>query len=286
MAVYDQGYRVYRGALTAAQWRFMVLAKYALQDVIKSRRTLVTLVLSIVAPLIAAVMIYIHHNAEALAILRLPIEELVPIDGRFFLFILKAQFAAAFFLFLGAGTKLISVDLRDNALPLYLGRPLSQAEYLLGKLTVLLVLGSAVTWVPMGLLFGLQGILEGFSWVMANLRLGLGIFAGSWVVLLLYGLVALAISAALRAKAAAEASFVGIFILGALFGQVMNETLDTEKGVLFNVFTLIDSVVRALMGITPSKEVGPLAAALALGTLGAVAVVVLRRRVRAYEVVE
>ena len=47
-------------------------------------------------------------------------------------------------------------DLDNNALPLYLVRPFSRVDYILGKFSVLAILLSGVTWVPALLLYGLQ----------------------------------------------------------------------------------------------------------------------------------
>jgi ABC-2 type transport system permease protein len=285
MAVFDQGYRVYQGALTPAAGRFLILARYALREAIKSRRTLVFLVLSGVVPLIAAIIVYLHHNVEALAILPIPIADIWPIDGIFFLRLLQVQGIAAFMLFLSAGSTLISSDLRDNALPLYLARPLSRGEYVLGKLTVLLVLGSAVTWVPLLLLFALQSSLQGFSWAVEHIRWGVALLIGSWALLIVLGLVGLAISAALRAKAAAEAAFAGFFLLTPLLGKVIDETLRTDWGVVLNFVAVFESIWRSLLGVNASNHLSAVTAWSVVVSLGLLSAWVLRRRIRAYEVV-
>ena len=37
-------------------------------------------------PLVAAILIYLHHNANALAIFQLPVDKILPIDSNFFRF--------------------------------------------------------------------------------------------------------------------------------------------------------------------------------------------------------
>ena len=71
-----------------------------------------------------------------------------------------ALFLAAF---IGPGQ--VSPDLANNALSLYLARPFSRVEYVLGKMSVLLMLMSLMTWVPGLLLFALEGYLEGWQWM-------------------------------------------------------------------------------------------------------------------------
>ena len=55
------------------------------------------------------------------------------------------QSTLAFFIAAFAGPGLISPDLTNGALPLYLSRPFSRAEYTLGKFSVLALLISAIT---------------------------------------------------------------------------------------------------------------------------------------------
>ena len=87
----------------------------------------------------------------------------------------------AFFLTLLIGPPLVSRDLTNNALPLYLCRPFSRAEYVVGKMAVLLILLSLITWVPGLLLFLFQAYLEGGGWIAANLWIAGAIFVGSLV---------------------------------------------------------------------------------------------------------
>ncbi|MFN2456534.1 MAG: hypothetical protein ABR577_20275, partial [Pyrinomonadaceae bacterium] len=109
--------------------------------------------------LVEAILIYLHHNVNALAILRVNVRELLPIDEFFFQTFVSIQASLAFFVTLLIGPPLVARDLRNNALPLYLCRPFTRAEYVLGKMSVLLILLSAITWIPQLLLFCFQAYL-------------------------------------------------------------------------------------------------------------------------------
>ena len=84
-------------------------------------------------------MIYLHHNLSAITLLRINPDKLLPIDGDFFGAFLSFQGALAFMLTAYAGPGLISPDLSNNALPLYLCRPINRTEYILGKMAVLFI---------------------------------------------------------------------------------------------------------------------------------------------------
>jgi ABC-2 type transport system permease protein len=57
------------------------------------------------------------------------------------------QAMPAFFVAVIVGPSLIAADLANGALPLYLGRPVDRRDYVLGKLAVLAILLSPMTWV-------------------------------------------------------------------------------------------------------------------------------------------
>ena len=116
-----------------------------------------------------------RHNASVLALLGAQGgERVISINVVFFMSLLGWQSMLALFLasFIGPGQ--VSPDLANNALALYLARPFSRTEYVLGKMSVLLILLSLMTWVPGLLLFCLQGYLEGWQWMHDNVRFAVG----------------------------------------------------------------------------------------------------------------
>jgi hypothetical protein len=46
------------------------------------------------------------------------------------------------------GPQQVSRDLTNNALPLYLCRPFNRTEYVVGKMSIVIILLSTITWVP------------------------------------------------------------------------------------------------------------------------------------------
>ena len=77
------------------------------------------------------------------------------------------------------GPALVSADLRNNGLPLYLARPFGRWEYVLGKSAVMLILLSTITWMPGLFLFAFQSYMEGWDWFSSNLGVAVGIGVGS-----------------------------------------------------------------------------------------------------------
>ena len=115
MAVHSHAFRPYTGPRTAAWARPLVLTRYALRDAFAQKKTIALLVLSAIPTLAAAVIIYLHHNLEAVKILEIPIDAIVKIDSQFFLRILWGQALAAFLLTVVTGPRMLVSDLRDKA---------------------------------------------------------------------------------------------------------------------------------------------------------------------------
>ncbi len=303
MAVYEQTYKQYLGKLTPEWSRFLVIPRHSFRDVFKSKLFTTFFVVCFIPLLIEAILIYLHHNVNALAILKVNVRELIPIDASFFQTFVNLQASFAFFVALLVGPPLVARDLRNNALPLYLCRPFSRTEYVLGKMSVLLILLSAITWVPQLLLFFFQSYLEGASWFVDNLSLASAIFISSVVWILLLALLSQAVSALVKWRVIASAALLGIFFIPSVFGEVVNNLFLTRWGNIISLGALMRNVTAGLFGtfvrttghITDfdgrvAREIivnePPLWASwFALFVVCAICLALLSRKVKAYEVV-
>jgi ABC-2 type transport system permease protein len=248
MAVYDHSYKNYVGPLTPEWSRFLVIPRHAFRDVFKSKLFTAFFALCFIPVLVEAILIYLHHNVNALAIMRVNVRELIPIDASFFQTFVNLQGGLAFFVTLLVGPPLVSRDLRNNALPLYLCRPFSRAEYVAGKMSVVLILLSAITWVPQLILFLFQSYLEGGSWFINNLWIASAIFIGSVVWILLLALLSQAISALVKWRVIASGALIGLFFIPSVFGEVVNVIFQTRWGNVISLGALTRNISAGLFG--------------------------------------
>jgi len=248
MAVYEHTYKPYLGKLTPEWNRFLVIPRHAFRDVFKSKLFTAFFVICFIPLLVEAILIYLHHNANALAILQVNVRELIPIDATFFQTFVNLQGSFAFFVALLVGPPLVARDLRNNALPLYLCRPFSRTEYVLGKMSVLLILLSTITWVPQLVLFLFQSYLEGARWFIDNLWIAAAIFIGSVIWILLLALLSQAISALVKWRVIASAALLGLFFIPSIFGEVINQLFYTRWGNIISLGALIKNVTAGLFG--------------------------------------
>jgi ABC-2 type transport system permease protein len=249
MAVYEHLYRAYEGESPSVWSRFLVIPRYALREVFKSKLLVTIFILCFIYPLVATILVYLHHNANALALLQINVRELLPIDATFFRTLVELQCGFAFILTVLVAPPLISRDLSNNALPLYLSRPLSRTEYVLGKMTVVVFLLSLVTWIPGLLIFFFQASLAGLTWLWANLWMIWAIFFGCMVWIILLSLLALAVSSLVKWRVVASGALLGLFFVPSAFGEIVNELFLTRAGHLISMWATMNSIWRGLFGL-------------------------------------
>jgi ABC-2 type transport system permease protein len=255
MAVLERAYKRYEGALSPEWSRFLIIPRHAFRDVFRSKIFTGLYAISFVPSLIFAVLIYLRHNTEALAILQLNVVNALPIDEKFFQVFVELQGWIGFFLALLIGPQQVARDLTNNGLPLYLCRPFSRSEYVVGKMSIVVILLSTITWVPGLILFFLQSYLEGWSWFTANIPIASAIFLSSLVWILLFALLTQTISAWVKWRLAASAALIGLFFIPSVFALFVNETLETHWGNILSLGMLLRNVTSGLFG-TFVREVG------------------------------
>ena len=308
MAVYEHLYGSYEGVSHTSLSRFLVIPRYALRDVFKSNLFTTIFILCFIYPLIAMILVYLRHNANALALLQINISELLPIDASFFRTFLEVQGWFALILTVLVAPPLISRDLSNNALPLYLSRPLSRTEYVLGKMAVIVFLLSLITWIPGLLVFFFQASLAGLGWLWANLWMIGAIVGGAMAWIILLSLLALAVSTIVKWRVVASGALLGLFFVPSAFGAIVNNLFLTRAGHLVSMWATMNSIWYGLFGIfeqqtgrVTGRVQNPIynsqvidiilpepplwASWLVIATVCAICVWLLAYRVRAYEVV-
>ncbi|HLL69812.1 MAG TPA: ABC transporter permease subunit [Pyrinomonadaceae bacterium] len=305
MAVYEHGYKPYTGALTPEWSRFLIIPRHAYRDVFRSKFFVAFFALCFIYPLVAAILIYLHHNVNALSMLKIgDVRELIPINASFFYTFITSQCSLAFFLTLLIGPPLVSRDLANNALPLYLSRPFTRKEYVVGKMSVIVIMVSLITWVPGLLLFLLQAYLQGAGWFGSNLWMAGSIFLSAFVWIVALAILSLAVSALFKWRVVASGAMLAVFFIPSAFGEIINELFMTRSGHLISLGAIMNSIWLGLFGLF-KRQTGSMQGSsngrridivflepplwsswLALGLFCAVCVLLIIRKVRAYEVVK
>ena len=278
MPIHDQSYRRYRGPRATPGSAWTVIAGVGVRQLLSRRVVLALLVFAWIPFVVHAVQFYLAVNFSQIAML-------APTAQTFSDF-LDRQGLFVFFVTIYIGAGLIADDRRANALPLYLSKPLTRAEYVAGKLAILLAFLLFVTWVPAMLLLAVQMMFSGsFDFVTANLFLIPAITLLAVLQVLVASFTMLALS-----SLSASSRFVGIMYAGVvLFTGALFQALRGITGGTFAAWVSVDANFDQLSAVIfrqPLPYETPIALSIAviLGLLAA-SVFVLERRVRGVEVV-
>jgi ABC-2 type transport system permease protein len=285
VAVYRRNYTAYSGPLTPAWSRSLVLFRYSRRRLFQSKLQTGLFVLCFFYPLFCLLLIYLAHNLSFLESVGAG-NQLIRIDNKFFYLFMNVQGVLAFVLTAFNGPGLISPDLANGALPLYFCRPFSRAEYVLGKVSVLTILLSQITWIPGLVLFAVQASLAGTQWTWDHLWIAGSLILSSLIWVAILSLLATALSAWVKWRIVAGALLLAVLFFGAGFAQAINAVMRTQSGHFLNIVYLIATVWNSLFRIDADRSMSSPAAWIALLAYCGICLALLVRKVRAYEVIK
>jgi ABC-2 type transport system permease protein len=286
MAVYKRTYKGYEGVLTPQWSRFMILPRYSYARLFQGKFLMMFLAACAIYPVGAAAFIYIAHNVSFLKAINPQAGNLLEVNEKFFVYYCNFQSAMAYLLTAIVGPSLVSPDVTNNAMPLYLCRPFTRTDYVLGRMTVLLYLLAWITWIPGMILFAIQADMAGWEWTKTHLWIAWGLFAGLFVWTVILSLIALAISAWVRWKIAAGGLILGVFFAGAGFGAAINAVMRTHNGSLIDIAQMMATAWGQLLRYDTGNSITATQAWIVLGIVSVLSLWLLSRKVRAFEVVK
>jgi ABC-2 type transport system permease protein len=280
MPVYEQSYRSHEARGPLQQVRFWPILREGLR-LLLARRALLILGMLAWLPLVARVI-------QVYVVTRFPeAERVLPVDGRLFGEFLNQQLGFVLLLLIFSGAGLIAEDLRTGAIIVYLSRPLTRRDYVLGKLGILLGVGLAVTLVPGALLYLAAVGLAPDSFLEVRLVwIAPAMLLHSLAMCLVFGLLMLALSALSRSARVAGLGFAALVLGLELVKVIVQANFDLPAVELLSLQNDVRLIGEALFGIAerPGLLGWPGASAVLLATAAA-SLLVIRSRVRAVEVV-
>jgi ABC-2 type transport system permease protein len=199
---------------------------------------------------------------------------------------LGQQDVFVFFVTVSVGAGLIANDRRANALQIYLSKPLTRAEYVFGKMAILMTFLLIVTWLPAIALLLVQASFTGsFTFLRDNLYLLPAITLLSFVEAVVVSAVVLALSSLSN-----NSRFVGVLYAGLIF---FSDALSGVLGFVTGDSRLswvsfgnnLEQLGDVMFRIPPRYSTPWPVSLIMMAALVAVAAVILERRVRAVEVV-
>jgi ABC-2 type transport system permease protein len=278
MPIHDQGYRRYGGVRGQTGRAWMVIASAGIRTFFARKAFLGLLLISWFPFFVRAVQIYAAANVPQARFL-------APTPETFRQF-LEQQEIFVFFVTVYAGAGLIANDRRANALQIYLSKPLTRAEYVFGKLAVLMTFLLLITWVPAIVLLVVQIAFAGnFSFLRNNLFLFPAITLFSFVEVLMVSAAMLALS-----SLSTSSRYVGILYAAVIFfTQALYGVLTFATGgssIAWVSFSAnLAQVGNAIFRLPPRYDTPWPVSLLMIVGLVALSGIILERRVRGVEIV-
>ena len=286
MPIHTQDYRHWEGTLKQRHWtRWWIIAKAELK--LLAQRKIVRLIVAIPP------VIYILSHAIFIYGVNIVPENFMSfnIDSSFFQkYLFKiAQFPSAFLIALivvFGGSGLIATDLKNNTLSLYLSKPLSWIDYLIGKFAVIGVLLGCLTLVPGLLLFLEHALLADISFLKENYWLPFSIITYSVLITVSASLLMLLFSSLTSNPRYATIGFCAVWFGSPVIQQLLKVFTRTSKTDVVSIWANYDIIGTALFDGSHTHAVHWVWSLLIVLALIAFCLFVLHRRIRAVEVVK
>lgn len=278
MPIHDQGYRRYEGTREAHGRTWWVIARAGIMERLRERKFLGLLLVAFGPFLVRAVQLYVAANYSQASFL-------APTAQTFREF-LGQQSIFVFFITMYVGSGLIANDRRANALQIYLSKPLTRVEYVVGKLTTLLIFLTAVTWLPAILLLLLQMMFAGnVTFLKDNLFLFPAITVFSAVLVLTSAFSMLALSSLSKSRRFVAVMYAGLIFFTAAMYQALRGITGSRAWAFISPGDVLDVFSQVIFRAAGTPALPFPAAVLFVVVLLGVSVLVLERRVRGVEVV-
>lgn len=245
MPIFDQGYQHWKGPLQGQAWRWVPITLQGARAQLKNRWVRFGMLAALGPALLLSALLAIWSLFEKNSSLLTPflfffqnLPDAIksgPKEYRtaFWTLAFRQFFGIQLFfsmiLVLLIGPDLISQDLRFNAIPLYLSRPVRRFEYFLGKLGIIAVFLSVVTILPVLVAFALG---FGFGLDPSVFRdtarlLGSSILFGG-IVVVSAGLLMLALSSLSRNSRYVGAMWLTLWLIGDFASGILVRTIRAD----------------------------------------------------------
>jgi len=281
--IYEQHYRRLDTSIPLRGQRWVPIAREGLKSLLALRAYLGLVIIAWIPILVRLAQVYFTT--------RIPdVRRLAPIDDKFFLDSMAFDIPPMLLMAAFAGAGLVANDMRTGGLLLYLSRPLTLVDYILGKFAIVFTALSTVTLVPgLALFLGARSLAPDVLGDAAHLLLIPKIVGFGLVLVLPASALVLAMSALARSARFAGLGFFFV-IMGSSLAQVIawGSTRSAYSG-LISIQACMRRVGEAIFDVKPTRMIASLPAEYALAALIALflwCLFVLKTRIRAVEIVK
>jgi ABC-type transport system involved in multi-copper enzyme maturation permease subunit len=289
MTIREKGYFHWEGALRQRHFSWWPITRLGVRLAFRKKGFKFLYFGAFVPALAFLVGIYISERIGEFRYMIKGSSQLLEVNPAFF----KTYYTSDFLLFMmvmlmvvgGAG--LIADDLRYNALQLYFSRPLEKRDYLAGKASVLVAFLLSLTLVP-GLAFVLFKLLfsGSFRFVVSYPWILLSVTAYSAAVTAFFCLYTLLLSSLSRNRRYVSILLFAVYLVSDILSGIFYGNFKNPLFALLSLKANLQQMGAFLFKQKPPYDIPAGWSMLVLAAVGAVAWLVVNRRVRSVEVVK
>lgn len=278
MPIHDQSYRRYRGEKASVRSGWTVIAMAGITALLKKRIFLGFLLFAWIPFIVRAVQIYVSANFPQASMLAMKAES--------FRDFFDQQGVFVFFMTVFVGAGLIASDRRANALQIYLSRPLTRAEYIAGKMAILMTFLLLVTWLPGILLLVLQVMFAGsLQFLKENVYLVPAITVFSLFQVIVASFSMLALSSLSNSPRFVAVMYAGLVLFTKAMAEAVGAIMGSSSASWLSFSSNLEQIGDLIFRMKLRYETPAGVSFIVLLALVAVSVSILERKVRGVEVV-
>lgn len=286
--VREKGYHHWAGQLQEKNLMFWPIARTGISLAFQRKRFKFLFALSFFPAIIFAVGIYISERLEDFKFLAQEVGKTLQVNPGYFKTYLSLNYIFFMILLLMAlgGAGLIADDFRHKAIQLYLARPVTRLDYLLGKAGVVMFFVGLLTLVPALILFLLKLLFSGsfkffldYPWLILSI-----IFYSAWLMVFFTCYVLLASSLSQNRNYVIALIFA-IYYLSEIARGIFYVIFRSPYATLLSIPANLQQVAAGFFQVKPAQAVPWYLSFLVLSLFCLASFIFIRRKIRGVEVI-
>ena len=255
MLIHDRSYHHWDGQLKSGRVSYWIIIARAELRILAQRKFVrfIVAIPPLIYFVVHGVLVYlVNYFPESTALLK--------IDPKFFKqFLLRDPVFPGFFVVLisvFAGTNLISKDLKYNALSIYLSKPISWIDYIIGKTSVIVILLLMITGIPCVLLFFEHSLLSNdLKFLVQNYWILGSILVYSLVVVFPLSLLIVTFSSLTTDARYAAVWFIAVLVGTPILQEIIEQVTRSRETEIISIWGNFDALGMQLFGLAPESQI-------------------------------
>ncbi|MDD8020365.1 MAG: ABC transporter permease subunit [Acidobacteriota bacterium] len=288
-SIREKGYHHWEGQFLEKQRTFWPITRTGLKLAFGRKHFKLFYTFSFIPAVVYAVIIYISERLEDFKSISQGAEKIFQINPNFFKSYLTLDilyFAILLLMSIG-GAGLLADDFRHKAVQLYFARPLTKADYLLGKAGVVIFFVGTLTLIPAVLLYLLKLLFAGsFGFFLAYPGLILSIIACSLFLILFFTAFVLLASSLSNNRNYVISIIFGLYFFSEILRGIISVIFRSPLSALFSITANLKQVAAGFFQVKPPYDYPWYLSFLLVSLFCLLSYLVIKHKVRGVEVIK